>query len=207
MRLVNQHDLTIGRTTELVFGVHQNQPGALSDLLPALENRERGGLDLNPGLGIEKILLDNLRASEAFIVSGDAAFRRRRDDRFGQDLVFLQSIGETITVNLALAERIAIPQRGRRHAGDVSAHDHFDRKRFGFNRDKRVRIGHGNLVIRDHVRRLIEPPCRELIEHLPFERHAREDAVKRGESVCRDEQTPVVPERVSIAHFADLLAR
>ena len=58
-----------------------------------------------------------------------------------QRLVFVQAIGKAVAVDQPFAQRVAMPQGCGGDAGDIAAHDHFDRKGLGFNDDGGVGIG------------------------------------------------------------------
>ena len=86
-------------------------------------------------------------------------------------------------------------------AGDVAAHDHFDRERLEPAHDENAGIGHVEDVVRRHVLRLLEPEYGETVEQLALERDGGEDAVERREAIGGDHHDAVVS-RVVVADFA-----
>jgi hypothetical protein len=60
-------------------------------------------------------------------------------------------------------------------------------------------------MIGDDVFCLLEPPSRELIEHLSLVWDFGENAVKRGESVRGDDESFAVGQVIPLADFACLL--
>jgi hypothetical protein len=109
-------------------------------------------------------------------------------------------------LKIASADRIAVPQRGARHAGDVSAHDHFHREGLRFGHDHRVGIRHRDLVVGDHIIRLIEPPRRKLIQHLAFVGHACQNPIECRQPIGGDKQPVAVLQLIPLTHLACLLA-
>src|SRR5512138_3953294 len=99
-------------------------------------------------------------------MSGYAAFCCRRDDGLGQCLILFQAFRKFISVDIALAERISIPQRGRRNACDKSSHDDFNWKRIEDLNNRRIWIGKGDDMILIDVLCLLKPPRRKLIQYL-----------------------------------------
>ena len=160
--------------------------------------------DVLPPGRVDEAALDDLGPRQRLVVDARAGrrLRRRRDDRLGQPRVLAQPVGEVVAVDRAGAGRVRLPQRRRRDAGDVAAHDDLDGQRRGGPGDEHVRVGHRDDVVGDDVGRAVEPPRGQLVEHLALERDAGEDAVERGEPVGRHEQPLAGRPRVGHAHLA-----
>ncbi len=58
-------------------------------------------------------------------------------------------------------------------------------------------------MVGNDVGGVLEPPPRELVEHLALERHPSDDAVERRQTIGGDEETSVVGEGVRHANLAD----
>ncbi len=197
---VNQRQLTINQA-ELVLGVHQNQPGAAGGGLPAREQRQRRRLHLLPQRRLYQPARQQVAAREAFIVRAAGGFGRGRDQRLRQRVIFAQAVRQRKAVRAALALGIERPQRGGGHAGDVAAHDDFNRQRRGLAGDRHVGVGRGDEMVVHEVGGLGEPPGAELVEHLPLERNRAQHAVEGGHAVgCHQHAQAAAP--VHLAHLA-----
>ncbi len=117
--------------------------------------------------------------------------------------VFLRSpSGNSVAVHRPRAGAVHAPQRRVGDTGDVAAHDDLDRQRTGGTGEQRVRVGNGDHVVGDHVGGALEPPRRQLIEHLALVRHAGQHPIERREPVGRDDQASIVAARPRAAHLA-----
>lgn len=63
---VDQHYLAAGGAPELVFGVHQDQPG-VAGYSAAAEDRQRSRLHLFPGRRVQPALFDHFGAGEPLV--------------------------------------------------------------------------------------------------------------------------------------------
>ena len=83
MDFVDQHHLPICTAAKFVFGIHQDQAGSMSDLLPAFEESQRRCLDDFPGFGIQiQPCSTNLGTGQALIMTGWPTFGGGGDDGF-----------------------------------------------------------------------------------------------------------------------------
>ncbi len=160
MNFVNQDHAAVKRNAKFIFGVHQNQACLIRNLLSAFENGKRGGLYLLPCFCVKQTMLNNLITGEALIMPCESAFGGGSDNRLWQTGVFLQTLREIISINIAFTKRVAIPQRRGSNARDVSAHNDFHQNWFGNFYNGGVWVGNGNDMILDNVARLLKPPCR-----------------------------------------------
>ncbi len=96
-----------------------------------------------------------------------------------------------VAVDGAFAGCVPGPQRGVGHPGDVATNDHLDRQRRRRGRDQHVRVRRRECVVGHDVSGVLEPPPRQLVEHLALVGHARNDPVERRQAVGGHEQPPV----------------
>ena len=205
MDLVDEQQLAVGAETELVLRVGQDQARLRRHLLAAAEHAEGGRRHPVPQLGLDEPALDHLGTRQRLVVHGRAGRRLggRRDQRLGQGGVLRQPVGEVVAVDRPGAVGVLPPQRRRRDAGDVAAHDDLDRQRRRRLGHEHVGVGQGDDVVGHDVGGLGEPPRGELVEDLALVPHAGDDPVERREAIGRDEQAVTVAEGVGHAHLAD----
>ena len=197
-----------GMKVEIISADHQNKPDVASNVARQWFDVDKvdiitGTTNSGVALAVSQVTKDK---GKAFIVSGGAAFGGGCYDRFRQSIVFAQAFREAITVNLAFADRVAIPQRSCGDAGNIATHDDFDWKRIDFSGDQRIRIRQRDFVIVNYVSGLIEPPRGQLIQHLALVWHARQNPIERRQPISGDEQSLAVLQLVPVPHLARLLA-
>ena len=192
MDLVDDDDLAVLRLAELVLRVHQDEPALRAELLAGGEERQcdlGGSIELSRGDAAHR---DDLLARGRHVVLALRRLRGRREERALEALVLLQPLGELVTAEDALAGLVVRPHARRGRARDVRTNDHLDGQRRAVDALEDVRIRHADEVVLRHVLRLLEPPRRETVQHLPLERDRAQDAIERTDAIADDDETPAV---------------
>ncbi len=188
MHLVDQQQFAVGGEPELVLRVGEDQSAALAAGAAAFEQGQGHGLHAIPQLRIDEAALGDIGTRQRHVVATVVGLGGGGDDRRVEARVLGETVGQFVAVHHPRAGRVLRPQCGVGDAGDVPPHDHLDRERHGAAGDQHVRIGNRHEVVGDDVTGLLEPPRRELVEHLTLVGHAGDDAVEGGQPIGRDEQ-------------------
>ena len=124
----------------------------------------------------------------------------RVEDWLRQFLVLAHTLGQARAAKVAGTRRVACPRRCVGDSGEIAAHHGFDRNHGAFARDRDVRVGNRQNVIRHDVLGPLEPPRAHLIENLPFPGNVRDDAVE-GRVPVGGDQDEIAVAFIHVAHF------
>jgi len=127
--------------------------------------------------------------------------RRRRHEGLGERLVLPHPVWERVAGEAARARLVVLPDRRRRHAGEVGAHHHLDRQGPALDGARHVRVRHVDQVVRGEAPRLLEPVRGELVQHLALERDRAQHHVE-GTQPVRHHQDALTAPAVALAHLA-----
>ena len=106
-----------------------------------------------------------------------------------------------MTAKLTQAPLVVRPDRRRRHAGQIGAHDEFDRQQLAFAGHHHLRIGNADDVIGGDVRGRLEPIRRHLVQHLPLERDRAQHDVEGRQAVGDHDRPPAILD-VAVANLS-----
>ena len=192
MDLIDEHQLTVFVEAEFVLRIGQHQPGAFRHGRTMSEDGQRRRAHVRPHFGINEAADNHVGHTQRLIVATGLCLGRRCDDRCWEQLVLLQTIGQTMSIDRPLAVVVSLPQRGSGHASDGPTDDHFDREGNGRASNQHIGIGHGDGMMRHEVVQLAKPPPRQLVQHLPFTGNAAKDAIKSRQPIGGHEQTLMI---------------
>ena len=200
MDLVDEREPAVGAGAELVLGVDQQQPCRRRDVAAPLEDRQRGGADLVPAVGVHMALRDDLGLAEGSVVAG-CGLGGGGDDRAGQGVVLGHPVGEVDAVDTPLAGLVAGPQRRGGGAGQAAPHHDLHRQGLALVDDGDVGVGHGHDLRRRDVAELLEPPGRQQVEDLAPPRYQPQHVVE-GRQAVGGHQRQTVAQFDDVAHLA-----
>ena len=158
MHLIDQQQFTVGPEAELVLGIGQHNASFPRLLHATIEQRDRNVLHVIPELAIDQTAGDHVITRERLVMPSLLGLGGRSDEGRREGFVLHQAIGQRVAVDHPGTIVVATPQRCGCHAGDATAHDHFDRQGLGLDADQRVLIRHGNGMVGHDVSGGFEPP-------------------------------------------------
>ena len=122
----------------------------------------------------------------------------RRDDGFGETLVFLHALGQFYTAELTASLLVFTPCR----AGEYRADNHFHAETLALQTNSDHRVGGGQFPVGTDIRRLVKEFGGNLVEHLSFERNAfGQNHVESRNSVGCHHHHDVVVDVVNVAYL------
>ena len=133
-------------------------------------------------------------ACQRLVMCARFTFCRGGDDGARQQLVFLQSIGKVVPVDLSCSVAILVPQRCSGGPSNDSAYNNFNSQRSGGVTNRCIWVWATNEMVIDNVSRIFEPPCRKLVQHLTLIRNNRHYTVKGRQPISRKKESCVVVE-------------
>ena len=93
-----------------------------------------------------------------------------------------------MAVDVASTRRVLRPQRRVGDSTDVSTDDDLNAEWSGLAGNKDVRIGQRHDMVRHDVGGLLEPPGRQLVQHLALVGHPGDDPIECRQPVRGDEE-------------------
>ena len=196
MDLVDEINLAVA-LAELIFGVNQNQALLGSHLRTAGKQCARVALHRLIVFLRNDALLDYFLARDILVVSG-FSLGGRSDDRFREFLVFLHALRQFHAAKLTATSLIVAPSAARKIAAD----NHLYAESLTFQSHSDHRVGSGKFPVWNDVGCSVKECCRNLVEHLPFERNAlRKNHVESRDTVCRHHHHQIIVDVIHIAYF------
>ncbi|MNL40386.1 hypothetical protein D3C87_1627300 [compost metagenome] len=125
-----------------------------------------------------------------------------RDDGLRKLLVVAQTVGQANAVHVALAVAILRQDRSAGRAGEIAAHDDFDRQDIEPLADDDIRVGIADHMVRADVCGFLEPVARRLCQYMALVRNRREDDVEGAQPVGRDDDAFAAGQIIVFAHLA-----
>ena len=197
MDFVDEDNLAVP-LSELVLGVHQDEPLLGSNLRPSLEQSPCVPFHHLVVLLADDALADDFLARDVLVVSL-VGLGGRGYDGFGEPLVLPHALGKPHAAQLAASVLVLSPCRARQ----VAADNHLHAEALSLEPHGHHRVGGCQFPVGHYVGRSVEEACGNLVEALSLEWYALgQNDVESRDTVCGHHHHDVVVDVVHVTDFA-----